>query len=182
MDEQQLKEKLRVLLEPDFYLYPEVTGWTRSGQRVRADFIIMPKDRTIAAGLIDEPIVVEVKATNKKDCFGVPFKAFAQCTDYLWGIFPINRAAYIPYTGFIYTGYTQDAEVNDRFFNGVIRMNHQFRVGFIKSESRFYRYEFYMGDTRWFYRKESGELYASQAGQVGKFKAGNRGRHREDAA
>ena len=185
MDEAQLKEKLHRLLEPEFYIYPEVPGMTRLGQRVRPDFIVVPRDRAMSAGLIEEPIAIEVKAANKKDCHGAPIKAFAQCVDYLWGYFPVNGMVHIPYAGFVFTGYTQDVDYgyhDNQFFNGIIRLSHQFRVGFIRTEARYYRYEFFMGDVRWFYKKENGDIYASQAGQLGKFKAGNRSRHRESAA
>lgn len=188
MDENDMKRQLVETLADDFYIHPEISGYSLRRYRVRADFILEPKATLIEAGLPEFPIVVEVKG-EKSECGGFPFQTFAQCTDYVDGFFfkPSQERAWSPFLGFVFSSALSAKNLADpaersSFFDGALRAFRTQRVGVLQiPDHSHYLYGFYTcgGLHPWLRRSRfRGLIVAKNPTETG-VKSGNRETMRE---
>lgn len=95
--EPALKQFLRELLEPDFFIRPEITGkHIVTGERVKADYMLQPKSHLIEAGLEDCKFVIEVKGVygNNQSPRTRMEHAITQAATYVQSRFEFGRPAF----------------------------------------------------------------------------------------
>jgi hypothetical protein len=81
--EDKIKQAIVTVLEPHFFVYPEVRGtYLVDGSSLRIDYILKAKPDEILRGLTDQPIGLEVKAPEPDGDIGKAVQVVHQAIDY----------------------------------------------------------------------------------------------------